>query len=463
MKKGFLRTVFVLVCLLLLGAAGAYLLLVAPQEAAFSERENRMLAEKPALTADTLWSGAYGAALETYFLDRFPLRDRVIAFAQACSDAVSLADYEDLDAVLEAPEDPALAAAAQAYEEYVPERTPTPRPTPSPTPTPPALTPTPSPTPNALKEAAQAVDTAVSTTLRVSGMLDGKEYGALVRFSPYDVKKGAALFDRFAAVLPEDGHVIVCFIPSTYRMRGFISAEGAEKSVVSPIEPLINAVTGERVIAVPASETLGEAIGRGEYVYFRSDMHYTPWGTQLVMERALEQVGRKALPYDAYSIEQEAPFLGTIYRDKPSQALRNHADTLDKLTPPHAVTVMRLLSAEEQTELPLLDENTHASDRYCVYLGGPGGPWTVLTGAPEAEDACLVVADSFGMVPAVLLTGAYRTVHYTDPRYFSAAKLKNNIAGLIRENGIRDVYLVFSEGHAFGTDFFELLTRQLGE
>lgn len=41
-----------------------------------SESERRALAQKPALSAASVWSGAYMKEFETYTLDQFPLRDR---------------------------------------------------------------------------------------------------------------------------------------------------------------------------------------------------------------------------------------------------------------------------------------------------------------------------------------------------------------------------------------------------
>lgn len=51
---------------------------------AFSELENRNLAQKPAFTVEGLLDGSYTADLETYIADQFPLRDGFMSLKASC-------------------------------------------------------------------------------------------------------------------------------------------------------------------------------------------------------------------------------------------------------------------------------------------------------------------------------------------------------------------------------------------
>lgn len=481
------RNCYVYGLLLLLLCAGVYLLLFAPAEESFSPEENRLLAAKPSIQGDTLLEGAYGTELESYLMDRFPLRNRLIAVSQWVNGSLSLADYEDIMNATEGGEDQALAQAMAEYEQEdtdIPpvEEKPFPTPTqaaplqtpadtettesqpltPAPTEqTSPPSTPEPMKTKNPLKVAAEGVDADKKDMYQIYQITGGKKSGSLARYSPKELKQAASVLNRLAEMLPEEGHVLECFVLSTFRLRKYINDDRPE-GIASEIAPVLNALTEDRVITVPVNEKLGEAIAKGEYTHFRTDMHWTAKGAYLSLNYMLEQVDRSLPPFEAYSKTVEEPFLGTIYRDNPSSAFKRNADRLEKLTPPFSVTVKRLLSEREEKTIPLIDEEAPLGDRYRVFLGGPAGPWTVLTGNPEAEGVCLVISDSFGTLPTVLLTASYREVHYMDPRYFSDKALGRSLQQLIEDYGIEDVLLIHSETHSYETDFFTLLKRQLG-
>ena len=76
MQKVRMMPGFCLAMLLLILLAVSQWLLP-PQE--ISEMENRVLAQKPALTFDRFWSGAYATELEQFAADQMPLRDGFVS------------------------------------------------------------------------------------------------------------------------------------------------------------------------------------------------------------------------------------------------------------------------------------------------------------------------------------------------------------------------------------------------
>lgn len=57
----------------------AFLILLIPDKQ-MSEKENRVLAQKPVLTLSSITSGKFMKDFESYLTDQFPLRDRIISF-----------------------------------------------------------------------------------------------------------------------------------------------------------------------------------------------------------------------------------------------------------------------------------------------------------------------------------------------------------------------------------------------
>ena len=81
--------------LLILLAAGIYVLFGAPAEPTFSETENRMLAERPAFSLTAFFDRSFADGLETYLADRFPARIRIIDSTRELKQLGSLATWEE--------------------------------------------------------------------------------------------------------------------------------------------------------------------------------------------------------------------------------------------------------------------------------------------------------------------------------------------------------------------------------
>ena len=98
-KNRILLAAACLVLLLLLAAAVYELLL--PAGPVFSERENRMLTERPAFSWKTFFDGSFADDLEKYLADRFPGRMGFIDFTRKLRQVGSLATWEDYARVAE--------------------------------------------------------------------------------------------------------------------------------------------------------------------------------------------------------------------------------------------------------------------------------------------------------------------------------------------------------------------------
>lgn len=472
-KTKFRKKLLSVLCgisLFFLGACGVYELLLPRQINEVDVFENRILAEKPIFTVTNYFDGTYSEALENYLLDHFPLRKSGIAFTQSLQQSVSFATWEDYARIADATENIAM----QNQEEvglFDPEMLPSVAPTAEPTHTPqPSFTPragadgmkdSPSPapatsTPRPIKPAINEDD--YPRDLGVYLKIDGKER-VVNRFARSDVKKVCSLFDRYASLLPENGNLVLTFVPHSSAATRLMAQEKPD-GMYSELEGYIEAVTCDKVYGVPATDILGSLLLDGQYVFFRTDMHWTPEGAYYVYAKMVERAGKEATPLENFQIEEESPFLGTLYRDNPTKQMKENPDTLDLLTPPNKVRMVRL-TKEGETEIPLLDMEANARDRYTVYLGGPGGPWTILYSDAPTEENCLVITDSYGLCFVPLLTGQYAQVHYYDARYYKQSELGKSVSEMIATYNIKDIYLVLGVAHTFEDTYFSYCSRHL--
>ena len=223
------------------------------------------------------------------------------------------------------------------------------------------------------------------------------------------------------------------------------------------------AVTADNVAVFSTADRLSEPLIRGEYVFFRSDMHWTPYGAYLVVSDMLAEAGETLPPYDAFPKTQEYPFLGTLYRDSLNKQMEANPDTLDILTPLRPVRVRRYTTPQKYEEVPFIEENANPRDRYTVYLGGANGNWTVVerTDIPEEQiqKTCLVISDSYGLCTMPFFAQVYDRVILYDSRYYEKYAM-GAVSDLIESWGVQDIYLVAGEGNVYEKHFLAACSHQ---
>ena len=106
MAKKILPKVYIALWMVLLVGLGIYYAGFAPRDAEFTETENRTLAAFPEVSAESLFSGRFSQEIETYLLDRFPLRDEAISSVNRFQSLVSFASHDEYLLIAEDVKDP---------------------------------------------------------------------------------------------------------------------------------------------------------------------------------------------------------------------------------------------------------------------------------------------------------------------------------------------------------------------
>lgn len=465
MKKFIFKLSYPIVCLLVLLIFGLLYLPNIQKESTYSETENRLLAGAPD-PVSSVRNGTLDSDIETYLLDRFPGRDRIIARAKSLKDVMSIATYEDYLLANNGSVDPLDSGSEEIdIEELLAELnkpTPTPEPIPTEAPVvtdvPEDLLPTPTPEPVLVenppiepKPAPNASD--FKSTLQTY-MMVGNSKSVFTASKKEKVLAFTAVINKYAALLPKDGKLMLTVVPQAAYANQFVRAKQRSEMVSESIA-LINAFGADNVYAFDAAAILGEAICRGEYVFFRTDMHWTPLGSYYLYREMIARAGSEPSDYETdYVHYTEAPFLGTYYRDNPSASLKQNADTLELLEPAFPHELRRIDGPDSYHVIPYLNQNARSNDRYTVYLGGPAGPWTYVECDNGCEENALVIMDSFGLGYFTFLTNHYKQVHYYDPRYFDKKKVGYSVSEMIARYNITDIYVVLGDLHSYDASFF---------
>ena len=197
---------------------------------------------------------------------------------------------------------------------------------------------------------------------------------------------------------------------------------------------------GNNVKAVPLHDTL--MAHRNEYIYFRTDHHWTALGAYYAYVQFCAAKGITPHELSEYEISQYPGFLGSFYNDagKPD-AMSATPDTVNAYHPLSADAHMEYGSNENSSLTGgkvIFDESTAAASlKYGTFIMGDN-PYTVIEN-PDLTDgsACIVVKESFGNAFVPFLVDHYQTVYVVDYRYYTGS-----ITALARSKGASDVLFV---------------------
>ena len=197
---------------------------------------------------------------------------------------------------------------------------------------------------------------------------------------------------------------------------------------------------GQNVKTIPLHDVMMSH--RTEYIYFRTDHHWTALGAYYAYVQFCTAKGITPHNLSDYEVSQFPGFLGSFYNDggKPD-AMKNDPDTVNAYHPVSATASMKYGDNENSTLTGgqvIFDESTaSASLKYGTFIMGDN-PFTVIEN-PEVSNGenCIVVKESFGNAFVPFLVDHYQTVYVVDYRYYSGS-----VTQLARDKGVKDVLFV---------------------
>lgn len=158
-----------------------------------------------------------------------------------------------------------------------------------------------------------------------------------------------------------------------------------------------------------------------EYIYYRTDHHWTSYGAYLGYTALAKPLNFKAVSHDMFNIEHVAnDFLGTLY----SKALchEDFADTIDLYTYSQGDPVnevVRYMGKNTQTYSSIFfRENLEGKDKYTVFLGQNTPVVKINTNVKNGKKL-IVFKDSYANSMMQFLTLHYEQITIVDLRYLN--------------------------------------------
>lgn len=185
------------------------------------------------------------------------------------------------------------------------------------------------------------------------------------------------------------------------------------------------------VVTLPVHEMLGQHYD--EYIYFRTDHHWTGKGAWYTSRYFLDAVGRDYPPLEAYKTFTYESFLGSLYRHTQNENLKNNPDTLVAYQSP---TVSELLTASKgvYTTHPLIHKEITSSNKYLCFCAGDHEYYEVHNETIKDGSSILIIKESYGNAFIPMVADSYEYVYAIDYRYW-----KGDLLSFVQEKGIDTV------------------------
>ena len=180
---------------------------------------------------------------------------------------------------------------------------------------------------------------------------------------------------------------------------------------------------------------------RTEYIYFRTDHHWTATGAYYAYEQFCQAKGIAPKPLAGYTTDTYDGFLGTFYRDSNENAAMGANP--DKVVAYHPLSTEATLDYTDRNGQTLRgkiiydESDAPASFKYGTFITGDN-PYSVINN-PDVTDgsSCVVIKESFGNAFVPFLTDHYQTIYVIDYRYWSGS-----LSQFVTDNSVQDVIFV---------------------
>lgn len=178
---------------------------------------------------------------------------------------------------------------------------------------------------------------------------------------------------------------------------------------------------------------------RTEYIYFRTDHHWTALGAYYAYTALCEEMGIEPEALEDYETKEFDGFVGSFYNDTKAEVLQDKPDVITAYLPKSEVKMHVTPAKGDEYDWDVIyDVSSYgASLKYSTFIASDN-PFTEITNQNLTdESACIVVKESFGNAFVPFLVDHYQHVYVVDYRYW-----QGDLAALAKEKKATDVILL---------------------
>lgn len=427
-----------------------------------SALENRMLKEKPEFSISALFSGNYFRDIEDYYSDTFIKRDNMVKASRDIKDFISFNDEgvtlvvtrETTETVNEKPESnitetPKPAAtpkSSQIPSTESPSGTMEPSATPSAT-----IEPTPEPT-DPPKEFGE--DESVGYYL----IIDGKAV-QLFKFNREGIDYYADVLNKYHEILGDDVTLYSLIAPTAgefAQLRKYSDITDSQNDAMDYLYGRLD----DGIVPVDVYDELN--LHKDDYIYFRTDHHWTALGAYYGYRAFAKSAGFSPISLDSYETAQVEGYLGSSYTKTLNPDLLKNPDTIHLYFPINEYEYT--MYYKYHTETPDIIDMSFADgerDKYLMFMSTGGASWSLIKTDVSNGKKILVMKDSFGNAWVPYLLSHYEEIYVVDARFYNKDVTGMNIPEFIEKYDIGEMVFMFYMEDVNWTSFMQNVEKHL--
>jgi len=194
----------------------------------------------------------------------------------------------------------------------------------------------------------------------------------------------------------------------------------------------------------------GLAAHADEYIFYRTDHHWTSLGAYYGYESIMKSMGFTPTPLSSFSpkiVSDE--FYGTVYSKSGISWVK--PDSIEIYAEQNASTEVTNYSTNEPVVGTMYDYSfLNKKDKYSIFMGGNTPLVTIKTANTDAP-SILILRDSYTDSLIPYLQGNFSEIYVMDLRYYKTQLINSTVSDYVKGNGIDEVLVCYSV-YNFGTD-----------
>ena len=247
-----------------------------------------------------------------------------------------------------------------------------------------------------------------------------------------------ATVNALAAAVPEV-KVFSLLAPTRMEFYGPEEYRTGSHSQKQGIEIAYGAM-GDNIVKVDAYDKLSRHTD--EYIYFRTDHHWTARGAYFAYTAFCEAANLECKPLDVHETARLDGFVGSMYRYTQSEALKNNPDFVEVFYPTVEASGQFFSgpAMDDGKNLRIISTNiTDPASKYMAFIQGDKALIKMTTNVGNGQKI-LLIKESYGNAFAPFLLENYSEVYVLDPRQEGVQGM--NLPQFLRDNGIQNVLLL---------------------
>lgn len=373
--------------------AGFIVVVVLPKDEASAQKENRNLASMPQISIESIRSGEFASDFETYLSDNVGYRSIFTGISS---------EYKNKKGI-------------NSYGKIV--------------------------------ESNGDLGTGTTTTSRLLVIEDRV-------MEIYDADEAAQqdyidMVNFYAQKLPESINLYAMIMPTQIDFLPFYNTVGDSEE--EAIDYFYNNFD-ERVTNINVYDTLREHFNNNEYVYFRTDHHWTQLGAYYAYCKMGEYMGFEPMTLDRFQKYEVPDFTGYLYSQAESSNLDNHKDVIEYYKNEindidfECVTYSYIPGEEFRYRELMFDLSKGTT--YTMFLGGDQPYIEINTQSPN-ERTLVMLKDSYSNALIPWLACSYSKIIVIDARTFD-----RTITDVLNTTPVDDFLIT---NYILGTNFVDYI------